>query len=80
MIIDSISDGAARLEDEQGRLFTVPDSWLPDQCHEGSVLSVSTESTTDGTAIRLTIDHGAEAERQQTIAAKLDRLRKRGRA
>ena len=80
MIIDSISDGAARVEDEQGRLFTLPDSWLPDQCHEGSVLSVSTESTSDGIAIRIAIDHRAEAERQTTIADKLDRLRKRDQA
>ncbi len=80
MTIDSISDGAARLEDEQGRLFTLPASWLPERCREGSVLSVTTVHTADGVAIRMAVDHTAEDERRQVIAAKLDRLRRRGQA
>ncbi len=78
LIVDSVSDGAARLESEDGRCFTVPQEWLPTGCREGDVVRCSVESEKADVAVRFARDSEATAARRTRIRAKLDVLRQRG--
>ena len=75
MIVDSISDGIARLEDEDGTLCTVPASWLPKGVKEGTVVRATITRAPDGSVVAFSLDPAAEADRRSRIRSKLDRLR-----
>ena len=75
MIVDSISNGIARLEDEDGRLYTMPASWLPTGVKDGAVVRVAISRTPDASTVALSIDPAAEADQRSQVRSKLDRLR-----
>ena len=53
--IDRFEGEWAVLEDEQGRMFNIPNRWLPAEAREGMVLRISQE-TPDGSASTLRIE------------------------
>ena len=77
-IVDSVSDGVARLEAEDRRHLTVPQEWLPAGCREGDVLRCIVESERTDVAVRFARDSEATAARRTRIGSKLDVLRQRG--
>lgn len=74
--VDSISSGTARIEDEEGRLFEIPSSWLPPETSEGDILNLQVLSDC-GTNSRLefTANESAAEARRSHIKNKLDTLR-----
>ena len=77
MVVDSISAGVARLEDSDGRFFTVPSDWLPAEAREGSVLLVRRAEESGLARVELLLDEGGEKRRRTAIRGKLDALRRR---
>ncbi|MFO7850700.1 MAG: DUF3006 domain-containing protein [Spirochaetia bacterium] len=77
--VDSISSGTARIEDDSGRLFDIPSSWLPHETSEGDILNLQVHSDC-GTHSRLefTRDESAAEARRSRIKNKLDTLRNQG--
>ncbi|HET9986250.1 MAG TPA: DUF3006 domain-containing protein [Longimicrobiales bacterium] len=69
-VVDSLEDGVAALEGEDGRIIHVPARWLPRGCREGDWLRVSREQTGRGNAA-ITFDTDPEATRRAR-----ERLRK----
>lgn len=78
LIVDSIADGLARLEEADGRFLTLPEEWLPAGCREGDVLRCTPESGRADVAVRIARDSDATAARRTRIRSKLDVLRERG--
>ena len=75
LILDSVTDGIARLESEDGRFLTLPEEWLPAGCREGDVLRCNAESGQTDVVVRIVRDSEATAVRRTRIRSKLDRLR-----
>ena len=61
--IDSIEEGMARIEEEGGRMLTVPVALLPVGAKEGQLLRVTLSRGASGEVVptRITIDHAATA-------------------
>lgn len=76
-VIDDIESGVARLEDQGGRFFEVPASWLPLGAAAADVLLVSVTSTDHGAALTLRRDEGETQRRLEEAEDRLQRLRKR---
>ena len=72
-IVDRVEGGEwVVLEDEGGRTFSVPWSWLPDGVQEGAVLKALAEKVSgDAHTLRFELDPSAREER----LAKARRLR-----
>ena len=69
--IDSIEEGMARIEDDGGRMLTVPVAMLPAGAKEGQLLRVTLSERTGGEAVAtsITIDHAATAAALRKSAA-----------
>ena len=75
MIVDSINGEEARLEDADGRLYTVPAGWLPAGTAEGAVIAVRVDRGEESVRLELRSDTGAQRHRREAVRDKLDRLR-----
>ena len=69
--IDSIEEGMARIEEDGGRMLTVPVAMLPAGAKEGQLLRVTLSKGAGGEAvpISITIDHAATAAALKKSAA-----------
>ncbi|CAN5820023.1 hypothetical protein BH11GEM1_BH11GEM1_02700 [soil metagenome] len=69
--IDSIEEGMARIEEDGGRMLTVPAAMLPAGAKEGQLLRVTLSKGPGGEAVatRITIDHAATAAALRKSAA-----------
>ena len=69
--IDSIEEGVARIEEDGGRMLTVPVALLPAEAKEGQLLRVTLSRGPGGEAVptSITIDHAATAAALRKSAA-----------
>ena len=69
--IDSIEEGVARIEEDGGRMLTVPVAMLPTGAKEGQMLRVSMSEIHGGESVpvSITIDHAATAAALKKSAA-----------
>ncbi len=68
--IDSIEEGMARIEEDGGRMLTVPVAMLPTGAKEGQMLRVTmSEHGGESVPIRISIDHAATAAALKKSAA-----------
>lgn len=69
--IDSIEEGMARIEEDGGRMLTVPVTMLPAGAKEGQLLRVTLSDATKGEPVptSIIIDHAATAAALKKSAA-----------
>ena len=69
--IDSIEEGMARIEEDGGRMLTVPVAMLPKGAKEGQLLRVTLSNEAGGKSVptSITIDHAATAAALKKSAA-----------
>lgn len=68
-------DGSAHVEDESGRLLTLPAAWLPEATAEGVVLSVRPSALTERlSAVIITIDEAATKARREAVSGLREQL------
>ena len=74
LIVDAISEGIVRVEDD-GRMLEMPRWFFPRQMREGDVLAVTTESSTpDALTLQFRLDPEAKAENQRELSEMVDEL------
>lgn len=76
--IDSIEEGMARIEEDGGRMLTVPVTMLPVGAKEGQLLRVvfSSEAGQDSVPRSITIDHAAtEAALRKSAATTAEAMK-----
>ena len=69
--IDSIEEGMARIEEDGGRMLTVPVTMLPAGAKEGQLLRVTLSDASKGESVptSIIIDHAATAAALKKSAA-----------
>lgn len=67
--IDSIEEGMARIEEDGGRMLTVPASLLPAGAKEGQLLRVTFSGAPGTLPTSITIDHAATVAALKKSAA-----------
>ncbi len=67
--IDSIEESVARIEEDGGRMLTVPASLLPAGAKEGQLLRVTFSDAAGKVPASITIDHAATAAALKKSAA-----------
>ena len=74
LIVDAISEGIVRVEDD-GRMLEMPRWMFPRQMREGDVLAVTTESSTpDALTLQFRLDPEAKAEIQRELSEMVEEL------
>ena len=74
LIVDAISEGIVRVEDD-GRMLEMPRWMFPRQMQEGDVLAVTTESSTPDTlTLQFRVDPEAKAEIQRELSEMVEDL------
>ncbi|HEX8455174.1 MAG TPA: DUF3006 domain-containing protein [Longimicrobium sp.] len=69
--VDSIEEGIAAVQQDDGPLLHVPASLLPDGTREGDVVTIEREPSPGSITLRLRIDRAAT---EQSLAASRDQL------
>ena len=74
LIVDAISEGIVRVEDD-GRMLEMPRWVFPRQMREGDVLAVTTESAApDALTVQFRLDPEAKAEIQRELSEMVEEL------
>lgn len=72
--VDSIEEGVAAVQDDEGVMIHLPAWLLPDGTREGDVVSVERREARGSVTLRLTIDRAATEAALDASRAQLARL------
>ncbi|CAA9338871.1 MAG: hypothetical protein AVDCRST_MAG68-2928 [uncultured Gemmatimonadetes bacterium] len=73
--VDSIEEGIASVQDEEGRMTHVPAWLLPDGTREGDVVAVDRKESRGSVTLRLRIDRAATRAALDSSRQQLARLK-----
>ena len=73
--VDSIEEGVAAVQDDEGEMTHVPAWLLPDGTREGDVVAVERRESRGAVTLHLRIDRAATEERLRASRDQLARLR-----
>lgn len=76
--VDSIEEGIAAVQEEDGRMLHVPAWLLPDGTREGDIVAIDREPSAGSLTLRLRIDRAATERALAASREQLARLRQRG--